>query len=287
MATPTDLTEARQRSLETWSEMASGWERNGDYIWDVSRHVGEWMVSAIDPEPGQTVLDVAAGPGDTGFVAARLVGDSGRLVSTDFSSKMVEVARTRAQKLGIENVEFKVMDAENMDLPDSSVDAVLCRWGFMLMLDPQAALGECARVVRAGGDISFSVWAGPEKNPWVTLTGMVMTQRGYAPQGDPFGPGGMFSMADHDVIRSMLKKAGFRDARIEDLDVRWTFADFDEFWSFLTEMAGAIAAIIEDLPPEEIRRLQEALKEALEGYRADDGYTMPGVAINASATLPN
>jgi SAM-dependent methyltransferase len=284
MAASSDLEEARRRSLETWSAMASGWERKGDYMWSVSRHIGEWMVSEVDPQPGRVILEIAAGPGDTGFVAARLIGDSGRLISTDFSMKMVEVARRRAEQLGITNAEFKVLDAESMDLPDESVDAVLCRWGLMLVHDPQAALNESARVLPTQGRLSFSVWSGPEKNPWVTLAGMTMIQLGHPPPGDPFGPGGMFSLAEHDRIDKMLQQAGFTDIKIEELDVRWTFADFNEFWTFLTEVAGGIAMLIGTLEDGEVSKLRGALEEPLDAYRSGDGYEIPGVAICASAS---
>src|SRR5687768_5783293 len=105
--------------------MAPGWEERRDWIWEASRVVGEWMVTKVAPAPGQTLLELAAGPGDTGFAAAAQLGDGGRLICTDFSPQMVEVARRRAGELGLENVEFRVMDAERMDLDDDSVDGVL------------------------------------------------------------------------------------------------------------------------------------------------------------------
>jgi ubiquinone/menaquinone biosynthesis C-methylase UbiE len=264
--------------------MATGWRGKSDYLWDVSRHVGEWLVAHIDPQPGDTILDLAAGPGDTGFAAARLAGDSGGLISTDFSEQMVDVARDRAADLGIKNAEFRVMDAEKMDLPDKSVDAVLCRWGLMLMFDPQAALSESGRVLRDDGRVAFAVWGGPEQNPWITVTGMTMVQQGHTPPGDPFAPGGMFSMADHDRIRGMLIRAGFGEPKIEELDVVWTFADFDEFWGFLTKVAGAVAMLIESLSEDDAVKLKAALQEALESFRAEQGYAMPGVSICAAAS---
>ena len=276
--------DAREKSHAIWEEMAPGWQRYNDYLWTTSRPVGEWMVSKIDPKPGDVVLDVAAGPGDTGFVAAKRIGDSGQLLSTDFSQAMVDVARGRAESLGVTNAEFKVMDAESMDLPDASVDAVLCRWGFMLMLDPAAALRECHRVLKPGGRFAFSVWGPPEKNPWVTLYGMVMTQQGYPPQGDPFGPGGMFSMAQEETLRSMAIQAGFEDIEVEEMDVHWRFDDFEEAWEFATELAGAIAALIKQLPPEEVEGIRQALIPASEPYKTDTGgYDYPGVAMNVAA----
>src|SRR5918994_1010841 len=95
----------------------------------------------------------------------------------------------RATRLGLENVDNRVLDAEQMDLDDDSVDGIICRWGFMLMLRPEMALSECRRVLKDGRRIALSVWAGPERNPWVTVTGMTMVQLGYQPGGDPFDPG--------------------------------------------------------------------------------------------------
>jgi ubiquinone/menaquinone biosynthesis C-methylase UbiE len=130
----------RQASLDTWDRMAAGWEDDRRSVWESSRVVGEWLVDALDPQPGETVLELACGVGDTGLAAAARLGSSGRLISTDFSTQMVAAARRRADELGVSNVEFRTMDAERMDLDDDSVDGVLCRWGYMLMADPAAAL---------------------------------------------------------------------------------------------------------------------------------------------------
>ena len=275
--------EARAKSRELWDRMAAGWATHNDYIWSTTRQVGEWLVDHVDPQPGQTILEIAAGPGDTGFVAARVVGDDGKLISTDFAEKMVDAARARAQSLDVTNADFRVMDAEHMDLPDDHVDGVVCRWGFMLMLDPAAALRETRRVLRAGGKLAFSVWGGPADNPWVTLMGMVLTQRGTPPPGDPFGPGGMFSLSEHDRIRQLLTDAGYDTVEIEDMAVSWDFEDFDAFWAFLTELAGAIAALIAELDEAEVVDLRTDVRAAAEAFRAGNGYSFPGKTINVLA----
>ena len=83
----------RDASLRIWDEMAAGWEGHRRTVWDASRAVGEWLVDALDPQPGETVLELAAGVGDTGFEAAEIIGDAGRLISTDFSPAMLAAAR--------------------------------------------------------------------------------------------------------------------------------------------------------------------------------------------------
>jgi SAM-dependent methyltransferase len=274
----------RDKSRAVWDEMAPGWERYRDYMARMTGHVSVWLVDNAGATKGDTILDLAGGPGDNGFLAAQRVGPSGKVIETDFAPQMVDAARRRAEELGLTNVEARVLDAEKMDLPDDSVDGIICRWGFMLMLDPQSALRECKRVLKDGRRLALSVWAGPEQNPWITVAGMTMVQLGYPPSGDPFGPGGMFSMADHDTIRSMVEGAGFTDVTIEEMAVDWVVDSFDEIWDFMTSVAGAIAALIKDLPESEIEKLRRALEANVDQFRSGKGLRLPGVTINVAAS---
>ena len=152
---PTQHEAASQRSRAVWDAVATGWYTQREELWKSTRPVSEWMVRKLDPQPGDTVLELAAGLGDTGLMAARLVGESGRVIITDFAPEMVAAARRRAEEMGVENAEFRVLDAERMDLETDSVDGVLCRWGYMLMTNPAKAFAETRRVLRPGGAASF------------------------------------------------------------------------------------------------------------------------------------
>src|ERR687892_1684488 len=132
--------EHRQRSFELWQRMAAPWERRRELSWRFTRPVSEWLVDRVDPRPGETILEVAAGTGETGFLAARRVGSKGRLISSDFAPEMVRAAERVASEFGIANVEFRVLDAERLELDEASVDGVLCRFSFMLIGDPLRAL---------------------------------------------------------------------------------------------------------------------------------------------------
>jgi ubiquinone/menaquinone biosynthesis C-methylase UbiE len=118
---------ARQRSRAIWNAVAPGWHAQREDLWKSSRPVSEWMVRRLDPQPGDTVLELAAGLGDTGLITTRLVGESGRVIITDFTPEMVAAARRRAEEVGVQNAEFRVLDTERMDLETDSVDGVLCR----------------------------------------------------------------------------------------------------------------------------------------------------------------
>jgi ubiquinone/menaquinone biosynthesis C-methylase UbiE len=95
----------------------------------VSSPKGSRIGRPLDPQPGQTILELGAGRGETGFAAARLIGHSGRLISTDLPPAMVEVAKRRGEELGIENAEFRVVDAEHIDLETASVSTGSCADG--------------------------------------------------------------------------------------------------------------------------------------------------------------
>ncbi len=168
----------REESLHGWEAAASGWVRRQDQIRDWAAPVAQWMVQSADPQPGEQVLELAAGLGETGLLAAELVAPVGRAIISDQAEAMLDGARRRAAELGISNVEFKVLNAEWIDLPLASLDIVLCRWGYMLMADPLAALGESRRVLRPGGRLALAIWDTIQANPWALLPALELSERG-------------------------------------------------------------------------------------------------------------
>lgn len=148
-------------------------------LWEATRPVSEWLVDRLAAQPGQTILELAAGAGETGFLAAARLGDQGRLISSDFAPQMVESATRVAAELGVTNAEFRVLDAERLELDDASVDGVICRFGYMLMAEPGRALRESRRVLRDAGRLVFSVFGEPQRNPWMTVARRVMVERGH------------------------------------------------------------------------------------------------------------
>jgi SAM-dependent methyltransferase len=268
-----DLDTYRQSSRQTWDEMSSGWEERREWLLEITGSVNDWIVEQIDPQPGQTILDIAAGTGDLGFAAAERVGDGGRVITTDFAPDMVEAARRNGERRGLANVEYQVMDAERMPLGDDSVDSVVSRWGYMLMADPAAALAETRRVMRDGGTLGFAVWQTPDRNPWAAIPGMTLVQRGHMPPPEPGAPG-IFAMGDRDRVAELVTGAGFADLRIEELTFEWRYAG-SELWDMLNRLAGPMAAVIKELTVLEQQETREAIEGALEEYRQGDELVVP------------
>jgi SAM-dependent methyltransferase len=274
-----NLDDFRQKSQAVWEAMAAGWEAKRAYLWGVSGHIGGWLIANLEARPGQTILELACGTGDTGFAAAPLLGPAGRLILTDFAPTMVEAARRRGAELGLSNVEYRVMDAERLDLPDDSVDGVICRWAYMLMADPAAALKETRRVLRRGGRLCFSVFASAERNPWAAMPARVLIEGGHMAPPAPEAPG-ILALANPDRIERLLADAGFGLPRIEEVPIAWSFESADEYWSLLREVAGALAAVITALPEDRQRAVRQTLQDRLAPFRRNGGYAIPGVCLN-------
>jgi ubiquinone/menaquinone biosynthesis C-methylase UbiE len=278
-----DRDEYRRTSLEAWQGMAAGWERARERLEAFSAPVREWLVDALAARPGDTVLELAAGPGETGFQVIRQLGENGRLISSDRAPAMVEVARRRAAELGLRNVEHRVLDAEALDLPDDSVDAVLCRFGYMLMADPELALTETRRVLRPGGRLALAVWSTADRNPWVSTAGRIFVARGLVPSPEPGAPG-MFVMADEKRTRVMLEAAGFDEIRLEEVPVRFLFEDVDEYVRRSVETGGMFATVFGGASHDEQEAIKAELAEKFARFAADGGYVVPGVALCAAAS---
>ena len=279
----TEAIEKQRREIYEIAEaIAPGWERWRARIEEVTAPVREWMIKELALEPGDRVLELAAGAGDTGFEAAAIVGERGRLLSTDFSPAMVQVARRRGAELGLAHAHYRVMDAERINLDADSVDRVLCRFGYMLMADPAAALAETRRVLRPGGRLALAVWGAPERNPWATIGFGLLVERGHMPPPEPGAPG-PFAIASEEQTRALLGHAGFTAVRTEELPVHFSFRDLDDYMTYATDTGGPAALVLRGLPEDERETLSAQLGAAFAPFAVDGGYELPGVALCAAA----
>jgi SAM-dependent methyltransferase len=280
----TDPSEYRSASRERWESVAPGWEARRAEFQRAAEPVSQWMVEAIAPQPGHTVLELAAGVGDTGFLAAELVRPGGKLISTDGAEPMLEAAKRRAAELGLDNVEFVAMEAEWIDLAAAAVDAALCRWGYMLLADPETALRETRRVLKPGGRVALAAWDAPEHNPWVTQTGAELVAAGLAEPPEPGAPG-MFAFAPAGRIADLLHSAGFGDVVVEPLDVTFRAPSFDHWWEYQFDTSPAMPEALAKATPEQRDEVYDAVQRRLAPHaQADGSLVLPGRALVAAAS---
>jgi SAM-dependent methyltransferase len=278
-----DLDEYRRTSLANWDRFAGNWADERDFIWQSTHRVAEELVEALDPQPGDTVLEVAAGAGDTGLLAAGRVGPEGKLIQTDFAPGMVDAARRFAAEAGAENVEHRQLDAEHMDLDDDSVDGVVCRFGYMLMADPAAALAETRRVLRDGGKVALGVWTAPDRNLWAFIPAFALVEAGHVEPPEPGAPG-IFAMADPARITELVTGAGFGEPKIEEVAVQWGYTDPAIHWEKTMKLAAPIADAMDQLPDDERERIRELVATRVTEQVEKDSGALDGSAWVVTAS---
>ncbi len=274
--------EYRERSARNWETAAAGWESERDRMRRASAPVTAWLVDHLELRPGITVLEVAAGTGDVGITVAEALAGNGRVIVSDRAAAMVESAGRWAAERRAPGIELRVLDAESLDLPEASVDRVVCRFGYMLVPDRDAAFRETRRVLRPGGRLAFAVWGGREENDWATTLWDVLERVTDLPPAQPGGPG-MFALGDRGAIERAVAGGGLELRAIESIPVEWTYTDFDDYWRAQTAMNGGLARLVPTLSAPERDGLIASVRAAVERFRTGDGYRLAGVALGVSA----
>jgi SAM-dependent methyltransferase len=271
-------------SRDRWARAAAGWEARADWFRAATMPVTTWMIDAIAPQPGQTILDLAAGVGDVGFLAAELIEPGGELISGDFVPEMLSAAQRRAQRLGVTNVRFRQMDANvPLDQPAASLDAVLCRWGYMLFNDGEAALRETRRVLKQDAKVALAAWTGPDDNPWASAPTRVLLRRGLI-ERDPPGPG-QFAWAEEGAIAEHLESAGFVEHRVESVPFAFQFDDAEDWWAAAVQTSTKTSDANAQMDDSTRRAVVADLAAASKPFEREEGLVIPARTWVASATV--
>ncbi len=285
MTQPVDPQAIKQQVKQDWDLAAPAWRKYDAHLAEVNAPVTERLLSLAGLALGHRVLDIACGTGEPALPAAEVVGPAGYVLGTDLSEEMLAVAREKAQTRGLNNVEFRQVDGEEMDVETSSFDAVTCRWGIMFMPEPVRCLRQAHDALKPGGRIALSVWGPPERNPSFVLPAVILRKHLQGPPPDLAAPGGVFSLADRGRLASKLAEAGFRDVQIDDLELPIAVFDSgEEYWRFIREVAAPVAAFLAQLPAAEQETVGREIATAAaagdpNGRVSLNGYTLLGSAV--------
>jgi SAM-dependent methyltransferase len=227
--------------------------------------------------PGERVLDVGCGCGQTSLQLAERVGASGSVTGIDISAPMLARARERAAEQSLRNLRFLEADAQAARLGAGVFDLVFSRFGVMFFADPGAAFANLHGSLAPGGRIAFVCWQELARNPWMAVPMRAAAQHLQLPPPPPPDAPGPLAFADPERVRGILTGAGFREVAIEPLEGRLSVGGStsgpEQAAQFLLE-AGPLSRALRDAPAASLPRIAAAVREAIAPFATPNGVMM-------------
>lgn len=257
-----DPSQFKDGQRQGWNSVADGWLK----WWNITETAGENLTKRLIELAGikqdTKVLDIATGIGEPSITAARLVGKNGHVFAIDISPQMLAVAKKRAKSMGFQDlIEFREGDAETTDLPPSTFDAALCRFGLMFLPSIKDGLLNIYESLVNEGRFAAAVWASPEKVPFISLPFNILMKETNIQPPPPNAPG-PFSLSDEKLLKESFNNSGFKQVTIERHDMIFNFKTAEEFTNFVCETASPVQVILSKRPEEIRQKLLQAITEA-------------------------
>ncbi len=274
MTTPRN-THEDQQSLWQSPEAAEAWRRNAAMRMQLLGSATERMLALANIGEGSYVLDIAAGTGDQTILAAWRAGPRGRVVATDISPNMLAVAAEQARQAGLTNITTQVLDAQHLDFPAETFDAVISRQGLMFIPNLPQALSRIWQVLKPGGSLAATVWSTPECNPAFALP-FAIARRYAGLLEPPAGEPGLFALSTPALLTDGLQAAGFQDITVEAIPLQYEYPSAAAFMDARKETAGPLLTLIERLSPADRERVWAEIAAALRQFEGPQGFAAPG-----------
>jgi ubiquinone/menaquinone biosynthesis C-methylase UbiE len=264
-----------------WTSAAPLWQKWNHKFVIQTRAATELVVRGAGLAPGMKVLDLASGTGEPALSLAKAVGPQGRVVATDLVPQMLEAVRQNAAAQGLDNLEFRMADAESLPFSNGEFDRVTCRFGIMFFPDIPRAMAEVRRVLKPGGRVCFAVFGSLGDNPLFLVSLGPFLKRVKMPSPPPDAPH-IFRFADETKLANALSSAGFRDVSTNKQRVTFPWpGPAEECWEATRELAAPFKKLIEAIPPDQT---EEVIREVLDGVRrfqVGDNINLPATVIIA------
>ncbi len=221
-------------SAREWDEKAEHWHRWAGPLAAMADRFNQPMIEAAAIRAGDRVLDLASGAGEPALSIARKIGPQGHVTASDIAPRMLEGLRRRAGDEGIINMDFRLLDMQQLPFADESFDAVTCRFGIMFPPATDRVLAESRRVLRPGGRAVWLVWGAIESNTlFHRIDALAREMIGVSLLERPASP---FRFAVTDPLLQAARDAGFATAEVRELRFTPSVAVDRPFWITHIEM---------------------------------------------------
>jgi SAM-dependent methyltransferase len=266
------MTFANTEQAEFWAARASSWMSLESYHEQVIGPAGHMAMDRLDPQPGQQIIDLGCGTGQTTLELAGRVAPGGGVLGIDIAVALLERAREHAAAAGIDNIDFRHADAQSDDLGRGRFDGAFSRFGVMFFADPVAAFANIHRCLKPGAVLSFVCWQPISSNQWMFIPAQAaVSVLGTPPEMTAPDTPGPFSLSDKDRVGRVVGSARFHsiDIKAHDDLIRTPVEGIPETADSALRM-GAVQRMLQDANPETIQRVRAAIEEAMRA-RVRDG----------------
>lgn len=266
-----------EKQKQTWNTFSAGWKKWDRFNMAFLKPVGDEMIRALSPAKGDQILDIAGGTGEPGITMAGMIGD-GKVIATDISSGMMEVARENAHKKAVSNYSIQYGDACNLPFAAEQFDKLSCRMGLMFFPNLQLAADEMIRVLKAGGKLSVSVWAEAAHNPWITAMMGTLSRHFDTPAPAPDAPA-MFRCSEPGLIRGLLKNAGLKNISEQRVSGKINFGPPEAYWLNMMDLAAPVVHAMVKASPEQKKIVRADLFNLLAELSPGDQVELESAAL--------
>ncbi|MGZ5928233.1 MAG: class I SAM-dependent methyltransferase [Rhizomicrobium sp.] len=269
-----DPVKYKNNTRDQWQAAAEAWDKWSPLLRAWLGPATEIMLDMAGIGRGSRVLNVAAGAGDETLQVAERVGTSGYVLATDISPNILAFAAANARRAGYANVETRVMDGEEIDVPEAGFDAVISRVGLIYFPDQQKALAGMRRALKPGGRVAAIVYSTPENNQFFSIPVSVIRRRADLPPPLPGQPG-PFSLGSAGVLEDAFRKAGFREVRSEIVAAPVRLQSVAECVRFERDSFGALHQMLAGLDQAGREAAWVEIEEKLRAFEGPQGFTGP------------
>ena len=273
------LVQIREQQRESWNKFSPGWKKWDNLFMEFLKPTGDEIIRLLNPKYDDQVLDVASGTGEPGLTIASKLSGSGRVIISDLSENMLEIALENARLRGINNVETRACDVCELPFDAKTFDAISCRFGFMFFPDMRIAAKQMVRVLKPRGRMATSVWNVPEKNFWITAMMETLNKYMELPAAPPGSPG-MFRCAKPGLMVDVFRKAGLKNISVKEVSGKLNCKTADVYWNVMTDLAAPVVAALSQAGLALKEKIRTEVYQAVQS-RFEDG----NVLIDSSALI--